>query len=133
MILNHGPRSYKLVRGAMRPKKYYLELYGITYLFFYNHSKDNFEKYMHKNFGVEPDGSYYAGKCFLFVDEGHTVICVYSGKDLSTFTHELIHAGCMTLELVGIDARNDHGEALCYLVGHLHDVAFRQKRKLTKR
>lgn len=105
----------------------------MTYLFFSDFSKDSFEKYMAKHFGVVSDGGHYSGKCIMICDEGQTTICIYYGKDPSVLAHEIFHACAFTMDLVGIDIRSDVGEAGAYLMGHLFDVATRPKRKLTNK
>lgn len=84
---------------------------------------------MSKHFGVVSDGGHYSGKCVMICDDGQTTICIYSGNEPSVLAHELVHACAFSMELVGIDIRNDHGEAMAYLLGHLFDVATRTKRK----
>lgn len=45
------------------------------------------------------------------------IVHVYTkkGAKLSIVAHECVHAAAMTLDKVGIDIRNDDGEALAYL------------------
>ncbi|QYD70160.1 hypothetical protein KZJ38_07595 [Paraburkholderia edwinii] len=49
---------------------------------------------------------------------GNFVVGVFDRKP-STLVHECVHASIMILGMVGIDVRNDNGEAMAYLTDWL--------------
>jgi hypothetical protein len=112
----------------MKPKHLYLEMYRVNYYFFLGWDKLAFEIYVKKYFNHEVGSGHYDGKCMMFTSASGSVVCLWAKKnDRGSFIHELVHAGSMTLDHIGIDARQDNGEALAYLVGHLYDKAYEKK------
>lgn len=101
----------------MKPKKFYLEIYDITYLFFIGWSKEEYSKYIERKFDYECKmGATDEGETFFIDDQKTIIIWIKDGKDfMPVLCHEVVHAACFTLQWCGVKPDYKNDENLAYL------------------
>ena len=108
-----------------KPKKFYLEIYDITYLFFIGWDKESYSKYVENKLDYECKmGPSDEGETFFIEEQKTIVIWVKNGKNnLPVLCHEVVHAACFTLHWCGVKPDYKNDENLAYLAQLLFSKA----------
>ena len=112
---------------SRKPEWHYCELYKMNFNFHIGWTQKQFEKYASEEYNHDRDYSSCNGVRLRIedMDTGavSSVIWVRNKNDYSGLAHECIHSALCILEERGIDARDSHGETLCYLVEYIMKAA----------
>lgn len=112
-----------------RPKKFYLEIYDMKYLFFIQWDRQEYSDYLEKFRNTEGNlGPSDSGETFFDMDSKTIIIWVEKSENyLEILCHECVHAACFTLQWCGVKADFKNDESLAYLCELLFKKATVQK------
>ena len=108
----------------MKPRKFYLDIYDMTYFYALSWDKKAFSDWFTRKFGYSPCVGDETAATYTI--GGENIIVIWTeDKSLRSLVHECVHAANFTLDSIGYKLKLGNDETQCYLV----DLIFHQSKK----